>query len=441
MKLSAEILSTPLSIAIKNSLKNGVFLDDAKIASVIPLDKGKPNKSEISNFRPVSILNTFSKIYEKVIKDQLVSGLDKYLSPFISAYRKGYSTQHVLTRLVEEWRERLDNNYIVSTILMDLSKAFDCISHDLIIAKLAACNTDDTALKLIFSYLKNRKQCVRINNTYSNFENIITGVPQGSIVGPLVFDFSISDLFFFIESSSIHNFADDNTLSAWANTISDLINKLGSDSNITIEWFKMNKMIVNPDKFQATVLNKKRSDLTNKNFQVDNQVIKSVSSVELLGIQIDVKLNFNLDISKICKSVANQLNALIRLKQFLSFHTKEVLINSYIISNFNYCPLVWIFSSTQSLNKIENLQKRALRFLYDDFEASYEDLLSKGGKSKMNVRRLRNERTFGYKSLKVLGPKIWSHVKSSDNLDTFKNLLKDWDGNLCKCNLCKNGVY
>ena len=84
----------------------------------------------------VSILNTFSKVYEKVIKDQLVSGLDKYLSPFISAYRKGYSTQHVLTRLVEEWRERLDNNYIVGTILMDLSKAFDCISHDLIIGGL-----------------------------------------------------------------------------------------------------------------------------------------------------------------------------------------------------------------------------------------------------------------------------------------------------------------
>ena len=116
-------------------------------------------------------------------------------------------------------------------------------------------------------------------------------------------------------------------------------------------------MTVNSDKCQAIVLNKKRSDLTNTNFQVDNHVIKSVSSVQLLGIQIDDKLNFNLHISKICKSAANQLNALIRLKQFLSFHAKEVLINSYIISNFNYCPLVWMFSSSQSVNKIENLQK------------------------------------------------------------------------------------
>ena len=111
----------------------------------------------------------------------------------------------------------------------------------------------------------------------------------------------------------------------------------------------MNKLIVNPNKFQAIILNKKRSDLTNTNFQVDNQVIKLVSSVEFLGIQIDAELNFNLHISKICKSAANQLNSLIRLKQFLSFHTKEFLINSYIISNFSYCPLVRMFSSTQSL--------------------------------------------------------------------------------------------
>ena len=156
MKFSAEILSTPLSIAINNSLKYGVLPDDAKIASVILLDNGKPIKNEISNFKLVSILNTFSKIYEKVIKDQLVSELDKHLLPFISAYREGHSTQHVLSRLVEEWTERLDNNYIVGAILMDLSKAFDCISCDLIIAKLAAYGLDDTALQLIFSYLKTR---------------------------------------------------------------------------------------------------------------------------------------------------------------------------------------------------------------------------------------------------------------------------------------------
>ena len=98
-----------------------------------------------------------------------------------------------------------------------------------------------------FLLFKESKTICPYKATYSNFENIITGITQGSIVGPLLYDFSINNLFFFIESSSIHNFADDNTLSAWANTISDLINKLESDSNIAIEWFKMNKMIVNPE--------------------------------------------------------------------------------------------------------------------------------------------------------------------------------------------------
>ena len=147
-------------------------------------------------------------------------------------------------------------------------------------------------------------------------------------------------------------------------------------------------MIINPDKFQAIILDKKKSNLTNIPLTIDNQTIKSVPSVELLGIHLDDKLN--LHFSNICRSAANQLNALIRLKSYLNFNAKRVLINSYIISNFNYCPLVWIFSTAKSLNKIESLQKRALRFLYNDYSISYEDLLEKAGKVKMSVNRLRN---------------------------------------------------
>ena len=101
-----------------------------------------------------------------------------------SAYRKGYSTQPVITRLVEEWREHLDENFVVGAVLTDLYKPFDCIAHDLLIAKLAAYGFSDTALRYVYSYLSNRKQCVRINNTYSNYQKIISGVPQGSILGP-----------------------------------------------------------------------------------------------------------------------------------------------------------------------------------------------------------------------------------------------------------------
>ena len=117
-------------------------------------------------------------------------------------------------------------------------------------------------------------------------------------------------------------------------------------------------MIIDLDKFQVVILDKKKSNLTNMPLTIDNQTIKSVPSVELLGIHLDDKLNFNLHISNICRSAANQLIAVIRLKNYLNFNAKRVLINSYIISIFNYCPLVWIFSTAKSLNKIESVQKR-----------------------------------------------------------------------------------
>ena len=134
MKLSANILSERITKTINNSLTMGIFPDAAKIAAVSPVDKGTDNKNSISNFRPVSVLSVFSKIFEAVIKNQLVLYLENIFSPFLSAYRENYNTQHVLIRLVEEWKKHLDNDEVVVGVLMDLSKAFDCISNDLLIA-------------------------------------------------------------------------------------------------------------------------------------------------------------------------------------------------------------------------------------------------------------------------------------------------------------------
>ena len=193
------------------------------------------------------------------------------------------------------------------------SKAFDCIPHGLTIAKLAAYGIEIEALRLIYCYLKSRKQCVKINNTYSDYNEIISGVPQGSILGPILFNLSINDLFFFIEIASMHNFADDSTLSAWVETLSKLIGALETRNNIAIDWFTKNEIIIKTDKFQAIILDKKKSNLTNVPLTIVNQTIKSVPSVELLGIRLDDNLNFNLYVSNVCRSAANQLNALIRV--------------------------------------------------------------------------------------------------------------------------------
>ena len=136
------------------------------------------DKFVISNFRLVSILNCFSKFYENIIKNELLKSMNVHLSLFISAYRKNYYTQHVLLRLLEEWAEHLGNNKTVRGILMDLSKAFDCVPHDLLLAKLAAYGIDDNLILYIHSYLLKHKQCVCINNTLSEFNKVTSGVPE-----------------------------------------------------------------------------------------------------------------------------------------------------------------------------------------------------------------------------------------------------------------------
>ena len=139
------------------------------------------------------------------------------------------------------------------------------------------------------------------------------------------------------------------------------------------------------------LLDKRNSDHTNQCIAVDNNQV--ASSVELLGIQIDDKYNLNLHISNIYRPSANQSNAIITLKQFLGFKEKRILKNSCFMENFNYCPLVWMFSSGSSLKKIENLQKRALRYLYNDYEISYEEFLLISNRATMNVNRLRSQST------------------------------------------------
>ena len=156
--------------------------------------------------------------------------------------------------------------------------------------------------------------------------------------------------------------------------------------------------------------NKKRQNHTAEYISIDQKNIKTSSSVKLLGVHIDDKLNFNLHITKICRSAANQLHALIRLRMFLNFEEKKTLINSYFYSNFNCCPLVWMFSSVKSLNKVESLQKRALRFLHENYVSSYEELLQKAGKQTMKVNRLRSLCIEIYKSINDINPMYMTEI-------------------------------
>ena len=145
-------------------------------------------------------------------------------------------------------------------------------------------------------------------------------------------------------------------------------------------------MIVNPDKFQVILFGKRGSDNTNIELKIE---LKWTSSVKLLGVHIDNKLNFNHHINKLCVSAGNQLNALTRLRSFFGLKERVVLVNGFIYSNFDYCPHVWMFPHKKSLNKIESLHKRALRFLLNNYENSYGELLERSGKCNVNLQRIR----------------------------------------------------
>ena len=148
-----------------------------------------------------------------------------------------------------------DKNLFTGALLMDLSKAFDCIPHDLLIAKLHAYGLDFNTVAFLNLYFKDRKQNVRINNIFSAFQNILSAVPQGSILGPMLFNIFINDLLLYNKKSELHNFADDNIIFTICNTLTGLLKALKQESESAVSWFKQNEMIVNADKFQVITLN------------------------------------------------------------------------------------------------------------------------------------------------------------------------------------------
>ena len=482
VKISKNTITNYLTSMINLSFQTATFPDNLKIAQVTPLHK-KNSTLDKTNYRPVSILSVMSKIFERAINSQLSAYFNLHFNPFLSAFRSGYGCQTTLLCIVEDWKQALDKNYYLAAVLMDLSKAFDCLPHDLLIVKLKHYGVTDSSLNLISSYLTNRKQCVKLGHFKSDFESIYKGVPQGSILGPVLFNIFINDIFYFTEKSNLYNYADDNTISYASDDPNEVKSVLEKESLVLIKWFTDNQMQANPEKFQAIAMGQK-SKKHEFSFSLPGANIKCEEEVKLLGVTIDFQLNFKSHVSIICKKASRQLNVLKRIGKYLCKLGKLNIYHSFIMSNFNFCPLTWHFCGETNTRKIENIQKRALRFIYDDYSSSYETLLLKSKLPTLKVRRLRSMaletfkiihkqtpsylhdlikikessysfrytnradvpqvRTMGYglNSFRSAAPRLWNslpqHYREVTGLSQFQGLIGAWDGESCRCSCCSN---
>ena len=483
IKQVVDIIAEPLmQIWNKEIVDNKKFPTKLKYADLTPIFKSL-ECIIVKNYRPVSILPVVSKIFERIMQKQMNVYVEKHLSPYLCGYKKGYNAQYALTAMIEKWKKSLDNNGLAGAILMDLSKAFDTLNHELLIAKLGAYGFEESALSIIFSYLSDRWQRTKINTSFSTWLELLKGVPQGSVLGPLLFNIYINDLFYQFSTTHVCNFADDTTLTALSKNLEELLHNLEYDTQSAIIWFENNFMKLNQDKCHFMITGNIIEHLFAR---VGDEIIWESTEEKLLGVTIDKNLNFNTHLSILCKKASQKVTVLARIVKLLPFHKRRIILKTFIESQFSYCPLVWMFCSKYMNDKINHIHERGLRLIYNDYTTSFNELLKKDKSISIHHRNIHNVAIEMYKaknelsppfmkeifdmicgpstrkantfsrpkvntvfkgdnSLRIFGPIVWNNMlpenlKACSSLSEFKSKIKLWIPENCPCRLCKNYI-
>ena len=277
-----------LTKILYTSLERGCFPNQLKLAEVTPVFKIEDELNK-ENHRPVSVLSHASKMFKRTVFNQFNLFFASRFSPLLAGFRKNHSTQNALLKITKKWKHTLDKGKKVGTTFMDLSKAFDTVNHNLLLAKINAYDFSFNVIKFIQSYLSERFQRVNINSNFSEWCKILLGALQGSILGPLLFNIFLNDNFYLIQDAYISNFADDNSLYSIVDNFREVKTMLKKTFELLQEWFYENHMVLNPGKCHYLIINK---DIANESIELGKETLHAEAEQKLLGIIIDKELNF-----------------------------------------------------------------------------------------------------------------------------------------------------
>jgi len=408
LKHLKTVISKPITFIINQCLINGIFPDILKIARVKSLFK-KGDVHDPNNYRPISILPSISKIFEKIIQKQIVQYFDENNLFFESQYgfRSNHSTELAVLELVDHVSSSVDRGETPLSIFIDLSKAFDCLNHNILLQKLKYYGFNDISHRLLESYLSNRKQYVASSSLKSKFENIDTGVPQGSILGPLLFLIYMNDFAKCTDHFTMINYADDTALITSLNspnlsTNNNIINQ--ELKNIT-KWLLANKLVVNVSKSKAMVFSTKHRQINLPEINLNGERVDIVESFNYLGITLDRFLNWQKHVSVVASKISKIIGILKQLRHYFPPYIMKVIYDSLISCHIKYGLLVW----GETDERIAKLQKKAIRVVANTkFNAHTDPLFNRFGILKIHDDKKVQELALLYKIRKGKVPKYFS---------------------------------
>ena len=364
IKSVKHLIAVPLVHIFNLSVTRGIFPSQLKTAKVIPVFKS--GDSDIfNNYRPISVLPIFSKVFERLVHNRLYNFISRFnlIHHRQFGFRSKYSTDLAIMEAYNEITNKLDKNMHTIGIFLDLSKAFDTINHDILLHKLHYYGVRGTAFEWFKSYLQDRIQFVSYNNCKSDINPIHCGVPQGSILGPLLFIIYMNDIVYSSTKMSFYMFADDTNLIISDSNLQRLITTINIELSHISSWFKANKLSLNIKKTNYIIFKNKHSNrkYENINISIDNNEIERVSNTKFLGVFVDECLTWSVHNNYVVNIVSKYTGILYRLKHCLPNDALFSLYTTLVLPYLNYCNIVWADGNNCNLNAILLKQKKIIR--------------------------------------------------------------------------------